>query len=75
MKHLLSFSKSSLAWGLMAFMLVLVPTMAFASGAHGGAVVPNVPTLIGIRVQLSFFVLAVLSLALLSDKTIFMAVS
>jgi Na+/H+ antiporter NhaD/arsenite permease-like protein len=74
MKHLLSISKSSLAWGVMAFMLVLIPALAFASG-HGGAVDPNVPTLFGVRVEFILFALVLLGVALFHNQTFYVAVT
>ncbi len=75
MKHLLSISKSSLAWGVMTFLLVFVPALAFASGAHGGAVDPNVPTLFGIRVEFILFALVLLGVALFHNQTFYVAVT
>lgn len=73
MKHLLSLSKSSLAWGVTAFLLVFVPAMAFASGG-GGAIDPNVPTLFGIRVEFILFALVLLGVALFHNQTFYVAV-
>jgi Na+/H+ antiporter NhaD/arsenite permease-like protein len=74
MKSLIGISKSSLAWGVMTFMFVLVPALAFASGAHGGAVDPNVPTLFGIRVEFILFALVLLGVALFHNQTFWVAV-
>jgi hypothetical protein len=74
MKHLLSLSKGSLAWGTTAFLLVFMPVLAFASG-HGGAIDPNVPTLFGIRVEFILFALVLLGVALFHDHTFYVAVT
>ncbi|MDP3478558.1 MAG: hypothetical protein Q8R88_02210 [Desulfoprunum sp.] len=74
MKHLLRFSKSNMAWGLMAFLLVFAPALAFAAG-HGGALDPNVPTLFGIRVEFILFALILLGVALFHNQTFYVAVT
>jgi Na+/H+ antiporter NhaD/arsenite permease-like protein len=74
MKSLITISKSSLAWGVMAFLLVFVPVLAFASG-HGGALDPNVPTLLGIRVEFVLFALVLLGVALFHNQTFYVAVT
>lgn len=73
MKRLLSFSKSNLGLGVTAFLLVLAPFMAFASG--GGSLDPNVPTTFGIRVEFILFALVLLGVALFHDKTFYVAVT
>lgn len=76
MKSLLSVSKSSMAWGVvMALMLVIGPAMAFAAGVHGGVVDPNVPTLFGIRVEFILFALVLLGVALFHNQTFYVAVT
>ncbi|MCK9296709.1 MAG: hypothetical protein M0P70_16710 [Desulfobulbaceae bacterium] len=74
MRHLLRLLTSSLAGGVTAFLLVLMPVLAFASG-HGGPVDPNVPTLLGIRVEFILFALVLLGVALFHDKTFYVAVT
>ena len=74
MKSLLSIPRNSVARGLTAFLLVLAPAFAFASG-HGGAVDPNVPTLFDIRVEFILFALVLLGVALFHDKTFYVAVT
>jgi Na+/H+ antiporter NhaD/arsenite permease-like protein len=74
MKQLMSLSKSSLGWGLTAFLLVFVPVLAFASGG-GGSIDPNVPTLFGIRVEFILFALVLLGVALFHNQTFYVAVT
>src|SRR5512145_1199251 len=74
MKNVLGLSKSSVALGLSALLLVFVPALAFASGGHGGVVDPNVPTLFGIRVEFILFALVLLGVALFHDHTFYVAV-
>ncbi len=74
MKQLMSLSKSSLGWGLTAFLLVFVPALAFASGG-GGSIDPNVPTLFGIRVEFILFALVLLGVALFHNQTFYVAVT
>jgi Na+/H+ antiporter NhaD/arsenite permease-like protein len=74
MKSLISISKNSLAWGVMAFLLVFMPVLAIASG-HGGTLDPNVPTLLGIRVEFVLFALVLLGVALFHNQTFYVAVT
>lgn len=75
MKQLLGISTSGLAGGVTALLLVLMPILAFASGHGGGFVDPNVPTLLGIRVEFILFATVLLGVALFHDKTFYVAVS
>ncbi len=75
MKSLLSISKSSMTWGVMTFLLVIAPAMAFASGVQGGVVDPNVPTLFDIRVEFILFALVLLGVALFHNQTFYVAVT
>ena len=62
--------------GAAAILLLLfAPALAFASGAHGGVVDPNVPTLLGIRVEFILFALVLLGVALFHHHTFYVAVS
>ena len=62
--------------GAAAILLLLfAPALAFASGAHGGVVDPNVPTFLGIRVEFILFALVLLGVALFHHHTFYVAVS
>ena len=62
--------------GAAAILLLLfAPALAFASGAHGGVIDPNVPTLLGIRVEFILFALVLLGVALFHHHTFYVAVS
>jgi Na+/H+ antiporter NhaD/arsenite permease-like protein len=74
MRNVLGLSTRSLTLGLSALLLIFVPVLAFASGAHGGVVDPNVPTLFGIRVEFILFALVLLGVALFHDHTFYVAV-
>ena len=75
MKTVFASTRNSLAWGLAASLLVLVPALAFASGGHGGVVDANVPTLFGIRVEFILFALVLLGVALFHNQTFYVAVT
>lgn len=74
MKRLPDLAKSSATWGIAAFLLLFVPTLAFASGG-GGAIDPDVPTLFGIRVEFLLFGLVLLGVALFHHQTFYVAVT
>ena len=74
MKNVLGLSKSSVALGLSALLLVFLPALAMAS-VHGGAVDPNVPTLFGIRVEFMLFALVLLGVALFHNQTFYVAIT
>jgi Na+/H+ antiporter NhaD/arsenite permease-like protein len=74
MNRLPGLLKRITAWGLPAFLLVLMPALVFASG-HGGVVDPNVPTVFGIRVEFILFALVLLGVALFHHQTFYVAVS
>ncbi len=74
MKSFLSIAKSKMAWGNMAFLLVIAPALAFASG-QGGTIDSDVPTLFGIRLEFILFALVLLGVALFHNKTFYVAVT
>lgn len=75
MSQFFKFLKNSLTGGMAAFFLVFAPTLVLASGGHGGAVDPNVPVLLGIRVEFILFALVLLGVALFHHKTFYVAVT
>ena len=75
MKTVFGISRNSITWGVAAFLLVLAPALAFASGGHGGVIDPDVPTLFGIRVEFILFSLVLLGVALFHHQTFYVAVT
>ena len=59
----------------IVLLLLFAPALAFASPVHGGVVDPNVPTLLGIRVEFLLFALVLLGVALFHHHTFYVAVS
>jgi Na+/H+ antiporter NhaD/arsenite permease-like protein len=68
-------TRQHITWGVAALLLVFAPALAFGSGVHGGVVDPNVPTLLGIRVEFILFALVLLGVALFHHQTFYVAVT
>lgn len=74
MNAMLRLQNVSIAGLTAALLLVLLPGLSFASGI-GGTIDPNVPTLLGIRMEFILFALVLLGVALFHDQTFYVAVA